>query len=274
LVGGRYRIDALIGGGGFGAVYCATQLNLGRAVAIKFLHPGLFAAEGAHERFCREAQLAQQLKHPNTVRVYDFGRSESGLPFIVWEHLEGQPLDALVAREGAQPPARVVRIASQVLKALMEAHALGIVHRDIKPANLFISNFSGEPDFVKVLDFGVAKTVSEQGPAITSDAMPVGTPSYMAPEQVRTEPVGPATDLYALGLVMAELLCGRAVIQGRSLVDVFMARRRPSHWVCRPRSSTGLAMVVGRATEKALPRLLQLTARCSLIWAPAGAPEH
>jgi hypothetical protein len=255
VVGGRYRIDALIGGGGFGAVYRATQLNLGRAVAIKFLHSGLFAAEGAHERFCREAQLAQQLKHPNTVRVYDFGRTESGLPYIVWEYLEGQSLDGLVAREGAQPPARVVRIASQVLKALMEAHTLGIVHRDIKPANLFVSNFFGEPDFIKVLDFGVAKVVSEQGPAITSGAMPVGTPSYMAPEQVRSEPVGPAADLYALGLVMAELSSGRAVVQGRSLVDVFMAQASAEPLSLPPEVVSGpLAAVIGRATEKATAR--------------------
>jgi hypothetical protein len=253
VVGGRYRIDALIGGGGFGTVFRATQLNLARAVAVKLLHPGLFAAEGALERFCREAELVQQLKHPNTVRVYDFGRTETGLPFIVWEHLEGQPLDALVAREGALSPARVVRITSQVLKALMEAHALGIVHRDIKPANLFVSNFSGEPDFVKVLDFGVAKTLSEQGPGITSGAMPIGTPSYMAPEQVRTEPIGPAADLYALGLVMAELLCGRAVVQGRSVVDVFMAQASPEAIALPHEVEAGpLGAVVRRATEKVI----------------------
>src|SRR5262245_54445721 len=121
-VGGRYTIDAPLGAGGFGTVYRATQLNLGRAVALKILNPVLFSAEGAHERFCREAALAQQLKHPNTVRVFDFGTTDSGLPYIVWELMEGQPLDALIARESRLAPARIARITTQVLKALMEAH--------------------------------------------------------------------------------------------------------------------------------------------------------
>lgn len=120
VVGGRHRIDALLGGG-YGSVYRATQLNLGRVVALELLHPGLFSAEGAHERFCREAELAQQLRHPNTVRLYDFGRTDAGLPYIVWELLEGQPLDQLVAREGRLPVQRVIRIATQVLEALMKA---------------------------------------------------------------------------------------------------------------------------------------------------------
>ena len=251
VVGGRYRIEHAVGGGGFGAVYLATQLNMNRAVALKLLHPGLFSTEGAHERFVREAELAQQLKHPNTVRVYDFGRTDSGLPFIVWEYLEGQPLDALLAREGPQSPARVARIASQVLKALMEAHSLGIVHRDIKPSNLFVSHFSGEPDFVKVLDFGVAKIATQQGPEITTGALPVGTPSYMAPEQVRHEPVSPATDLYALGLVIAEMLVARPIVQGRALVDVFMQQASPLPVALPPEVVGGaFGNVILRATKK------------------------
>jgi len=251
VVGGRYRIEAPIGGGGFGTVYRAMQLNLNRAVALKVLHPGLFAAEGAHDRFIREATLAQQLKHPNTVRVFDFGSTEMGLPYIVWELMEGQPLDALIAREGRLPPARIARIVTQVLKALMEAHGLGIIHRDIKPSNLFVSNFHGEPDFVKVLDFGVAKATVDQGPAITSGALPVGTPSYMAPEQVRSETVSPATDIYAVGLVIAEMITGFPACQGRALVDIFMAQASPEPVPLAPEVLQGpFGQVVWRATQK------------------------
>ncbi|MBK7584372.1 MAG: serine/threonine protein kinase [Myxococcales bacterium] len=253
VVGGRYRIDGMQGGGGFGAVFRATQLNLNRTVALKVLHAGLVVTEGALERFRREAELAQQLKSPNTVRVYDFGTTDHGLPFIVWEFLEGRPLDALIAAEGPMPPARVAHVARQVLKALMEAHAAGIVHRDIKPANLVLTDFPGEPDFVKVLDFGVAKTLDASAAPMTVGASPIGTPSYMSPEQVRNEPVGPAADLYSLGLTMGELLAGRVIVMGRSIVDVFLTHSSaepltlPHEVVASP-----LGGVIQRATQKSL----------------------
>ncbi|MBE7479522.1 MAG: protein kinase [Polyangiaceae bacterium] len=251
VVGGRYRVDAAIGGGGFGAVYRATQLNLNRAVALKVLHPGLVVTDGALARFRREAELAQQLKSPNTVRVYDFGTTDHGLPFIAWEHLEGRPLDTVIAREGPMPPSRVAHVARQILKALMEAHAAGIVHRDIKPANIVLTDFPGEPDFVKVLDFGVAKTLQESGATMTAGATPVGTPSYMSPEQVRNEAIGPGTDLYALGLTMAELLAGRVVVQGRNLMDVFLAHSSAEPLALPPEVLGGpLGGVIQRATQK------------------------
>ena len=250
VVGGRYRIEAAIGGGGYGAVYRATQLNLNRTVALKVLHAGLVVTEGALARFRREAELAQQLKSPNTVRVYDFGTTDHGLPYIVWEHLEGRPLDALSAHEGPMPPARVVHVTRQILKALMEAHSLGIVHRDIKPANLVLTDFPGDPDFVKVLDFGVAKMLHEPGANITG-AAPVGTPSYMSPEQVRNEPVGPAADLYALGLTMAELLSGRVVVTGQNLMEIFLTHSSEAPLPLPPAVIAGpLGAVIQRATQK------------------------
>ncbi len=251
IVDGRYRIESVLGVGGFGAVYRATQLNLGRAVAVKVLHAGLLSTDSTLARFQREAELAQRLKHPNTVRLFDFGRTAHGAPFIVWELLEGTPLDALIRDQGALPPARVARIASQILKSLMEAHQLGIVHRDIKPSNVFVCDFSGEPDFVKVLDFGVAKTLLQDGGAVTGDGQMVGTPSYMAPEQVRGHDVGPSADLYSLGLVMSEMLSGRAVYVGRSVVDVFMAQASPDPPPVPPEVSSGpLGPIVTRATAK------------------------
>jgi serine/threonine-protein kinase len=220
VVAGRFRIEELLGQGGFGAVYRATQLNLDRPVALKMLLPEAVGNEEAFARFRREAELAQKLQHPNTVRLYDFGETDEGLPFIAWELLRGHPLDAVLREDGALPALRVARIASQILKALMEAHALGIVHRDIKPSNIFLCEFSGERDFVKVLDFGIAKNV-RGGKAITMVGSILGTPSYMAPEQLRGAEVSPASDVYALGLVMAEALSGQPAygpVIGASLV--------------------------------------------------------
>ncbi|MBI3201415.1 MAG: serine/threonine protein kinase [Myxococcales bacterium] len=253
IVGGRYRIDAVLGGGGFGAVYRATQLNLNRPVALKVLHAGLVVTEGALERFRHEAELAQQLKSPNTVRVYDFGTTDRGLPFIVWEFLEGRPLDAVVAAEGSMPPARVAHVTRQILKALMEAHATGIVHRDIKPANVVLTDFPGERDFVKVLDFGIAKDTRADSTPMTIGAAPLGTPAYMSPEQVRNEPVGPAADLYALGLTVAELLSGRVVVHGRSLAEVLWAHSSAEPLALPPEVLSGpLGSVVQRATQKSV----------------------
>jgi hypothetical protein len=251
VIGGRYRIDAPIGGGGFGTVFRATQLNLGRPVAVKVLHAALALTESALARFRREAELAQQLTHPNIVRVFDFGQTDQGFPFIVWELLDGVTIDRAIAQQGPMSPGRVVHVASQILKALMEAHTAGIIHRDIKPANVVLCDFTGEPDFVKVLDFGVAKAVGEQGVTMTDGASPVGTPSYMAPEQVRNEPVSPATDVYALGLMMVEMMTGHVVFQGRSVVDVFMAQASadpppiPAAVLSSP-----LGPVIQRATHK------------------------
>ncbi|MCK6533508.1 MAG: serine/threonine protein kinase [Polyangiaceae bacterium] len=253
VVGGRYRIDAVLGGGGFGAVYRATQLNLNRAVALKVLHAGLVVTEGALERFRHEAELAQQLKSPNTVRVYDFGTTERGLPFIVWEFLEGRPLDAVLAAEGPMPPARAAHVTRQILKALMEAHATGIVHRDIKPANVVLTDFPGERDFVKVLDFGIAKDTRGDSAPMTIGASPLGTPAYMSPEQVKNEPVGAGADLYALGLTLAELLSGRVVVQGRSLAEVLWTHSSAEPLALPAEVLSGpLGGVVQRATQKSV----------------------
>jgi len=259
VVAGRYRVEGMIGEGGFGAVFRATQLNLGRTVALKVLQPDLVAHEESLSRFRREAQLAQRLEHPNTVRLFDFGRDEAGLPFIAWEMLKGQPLDALIKEKGGIPAQRVARIASQVLKSLMEAHSLGVVHRDIKPANIFICDFPGEPDFVKVLDFGIAKALHPEAggtmAGLTQIGHAVGTPNYMAPEQVSGGAVGPASDLYALGLVMAEALTGNVVFTGETAIEVCMAQLSPNpvpHAAQVLQSPLG--SVIHRATQKAPER--------------------
>jgi hypothetical protein len=220
IVAGRYRVEGPLGSGGFGTVVRATQFPLGREVAIKVMVSPL--GDGA--RFVQEAQTAQKLEHPNTIRILDFGQLESGLPFIVFELLRGESLAQLIARTGGLPLWAALRITMQVLKSLMEAHAHGIIHRDIKPANLFVTAHSGEPVFVKVLDFGVAKQLggphleqranysAPSAPGLTQADQIIGTPLYMSPEQARGAEVGPGSDLYALGLVLVEMMTGRPVL--------------------------------------------------------------
>jgi serine/threonine protein kinase len=252
VVAGRYRIEELVGRGGFGAVYRATQLNLGRAVALKVLLPELFIGRGS-ERFYREAELAQRLEHPNSVRLYDFGRTDQGIPYIVWEFLRGRSLEQLILSQGPLSATRVARVGAQVLKALMEAHALGIVHRDIKPSNIMLCDFAGESDFVKLLDLGVAKQLSEPSDAraLTEAGHLVGTPSYMAPELVLAGNVTPKTDLYALGLTLADSLAGTQTVQGSSFLEICMRQAAPEP-VALSQSVLGspLAGVIQRAVQK------------------------
>jgi serine/threonine-protein kinase len=250
-VADRYRIEALLGAGGYGAVYAAIQLNLNRRVALKVLHPHVMARPLARERFEREARLAQLLQHPNVVRLFDFGvDAATQQSFIVWEMLEGRSLEAEVSRLGPLDWRRVLRIATQVLKALSEAHGRGIVHRDVKPANLYLCDFAGEPDFVKVLDFGIATFSDAEGARITQEGT-LGTPMYMAPEQVLGEPVDARTDLYALGLVMAEAIAGTPPLSGRSAMEIAMKQLAAEPHELDPRVlATPLCGVIARAVEK------------------------
>jgi Protein kinase domain len=252
IVGGRYRIEALLGQGGFGAVFLATQLNLDRPVALKALLPEALDAEGLG-RFQREAAIVQRLSHPNVVRLLDFGVAASAEPFLVFELLEGQTLEQAIRAGGPMPVARVARVATQILKALMEAHSLGIVHRDIKPANVFLCNFQGEPDFVKLLDFGIAK--GREAGTLTQRGGVIGTPAYMAPEQVNGGDASFATDLYALGLTMEEALTGRPVFAGASLVDIIREHVSPNPVPHAPAAmASPLGPILHRATQKAAER--------------------
>jgi len=221
VVAGRYEICALVGRGGGGVVYRAQQLGIGRDVALKVLPPEHQLHAAAVRRFEREARLVSRLHHPNTVTLYEYNRTPSGLLYIVMEFVEGVPLKEVLAQHGAIPPARAVPILLQALKSLAEAHSHGIVHRDLKPANIMLCNMYGEPDFVKVLDFGVAtalevdETQFEEDVTRTADV--VGTPKYMAPEQFRSQPLTPSSDLYALGCIAFEMLAGYCPFDGETL---------------------------------------------------------
>ncbi|MFT7579960.1 MAG: tRNA A-37 threonylcarbamoyl transferase component Bud32 [Myxococcota bacterium] len=219
VLGGQYRVDTKIGEGGMGTVYRGTQLAIDRAVAIKVLQPRVSAAQRAHveNRFKREALATSRLNHPNTVRVIDSGQAEDGVLYLVLELLEGGTLTQVVTQEGPLSPQRVARLGKQIAKSLSEAHSLGIVHRDLKPDNIFVCDFHGEPDFVKVMDFGIARLVhGDKGVDMTRAGVMVGTPRYIAPEQAMARPAGPAADLYALGVMLYEMLSGQAPFEADS----------------------------------------------------------
>ena len=220
-LGGKYRLDALIGQGGFGAVYRATQHPLGHTVAVKVLTRGeLPGRSTVRGRFMREARTLTRLRDRSAVVLHDFGE-DGGLLYMVQELVGGRTLtDALAAREGFTPR-RIAAIGARVLDALDEAHALGIVHRDIKPENVMIVDERGGREGVRVLDFGIAKLLeADESDGVSTTRAVIGTPAYMAPEQALQREVGPATDLYSLGVVLYHLAVGRAPFTGNSAFEI------------------------------------------------------
>ncbi|MBW2525339.1 MAG: protein kinase, partial [Deltaproteobacteria bacterium] len=207
LPGGHVVLE-LIDVGGMGRVYRAEQRMLGRTVAVKIIHPHLLGDETVEARFITEARAASQLNHPNSVSVIDFGKADVGF-YLVMEYLRGSELAAILRDEGSFEAPRIVEVLGQVLDALEEAHHLGIVHRDLKPENIILQSMRSGGDFVKVIDFGLAKVreAAYEG-RITNPGMVCGTPQYMAPEQARGDPVDIRTDLYACGIVLYEMLTG------------------------------------------------------------------
>ncbi|MBK8943290.1 MAG: serine/threonine protein kinase [Polyangiaceae bacterium] len=251
VIASRYRIESQLGEGGYGAVFVATQLGLERRVALKLLHPEVLVRDRARERFVREAQITQALAHPNIVRLFEFGTSEQGVPFIVTELLEGRSLEQELVSRGPIAPDRVAHITQQILKGLAEAHQRGIVHRDVKPANVFLCDYAGEPDFVKLLDFGIAAAPKEGNAGLTQEGVSLGTPAYMSPEQVLDQPLDGRSDLYSVGLVMAEMLTGRTVFQGSVGMQIALTQIAPNPVPLAPEVVSGpLGPFVVRATQK------------------------
>lgn len=209
-VGGAYTLQELIGVGGMGRVYRAEQMALGRTVAIKVIHPHLLGDEQIVARFYNEARAASRLNHPNSVSIIDFGRTDDGILYLAMEHLDGKDLALVVHEEGPLALTRVCRVLDGVLGALGEAHALGVVHRDLKPENVIMKPLRSGGDLVKVVDFGLATILGgEARTSITSAGMVCGTPDYMPPEQGRGDPVDGRGDVYALGVVLFELITDR-----------------------------------------------------------------
>ena len=221
---GRYRIEALLGTGAMGEVYRAHDPAIDRLVAIKVVRPELVAGSGGEQllgRFRREARAAGRRFHPNIVAIWDFG-DDHGTPFLVMELVEGQSLDQLIKSSGPLAQARSVAIITQVLSALGFAHASGIVHRDIKPSNIMVL----PGDQVKVADFGIARLEASEF-TIVGDLL--GTPAYMAPEQLSGGPIDHRTDLFATGVILFEMLTGVKPFRGKSITEIisFMEKRGP-----------------------------------------------
>jgi serine/threonine-protein kinase len=210
VLGGAYELVGRIGEGGMGAVYEAHHLRLHKRVAVKLMSRAMARHPDALARFHREARIASRLGHPNLVNVLDFGTSEEGEPYLVMEHLEGEDLERRVRRTRTVPLANAARIARQVASALAVVHSKGIVHRDLKPANIFLVQVPGEPDFVKVLDFGVSK-IKAARTKLTDASTVIGTPEYMSPEQASGsgEEIDHRADQWALACIVWEMLSGR-----------------------------------------------------------------
>ena len=215
---GRYKIEKLLGEGGMGAVYQAEHTHMRKRLAVKVLHPEMSRLPEVVARFEREAMAAAHIDHPNVATATDFGKLDDGSFFLVLEFVEGESLRDVIAL-GRLETGRALRILRQIAAALQRAHALGIVHRDLKPENVMLVNREGEHDFVKVLDFGIAKvpvgTLSQSQtplgpsqPVLTQLGMVYGTPEYMAPEQALGQPVDPRADIYSLGVIGYEMLAG------------------------------------------------------------------
>ncbi len=220
-----YRIDSELGSGGMGTVYLSTHMGLEKRMAVKVLSPRAIASPESLARFSREAKVAGKVNHPAMTHVIDYG-VEKGTPYIVMEYVDGVELAEYIERQGPMPARQAVAVMRQIVSLLHVAHALGIVHRDLKPANIKVVQ-AGPGDgqlFVKVLDFGIAKVLGDMAGQLTSEGMMVGTPAYMAPEQISGQPIDGRTDLYAAGLIFHEMLSGERAFKGDTIARILHAQ--------------------------------------------------
>ncbi|MFT4123043.1 MAG: Stk1 family PASTA domain-containing Ser/Thr kinase [Microbacteriaceae bacterium] len=279
VLAGRYRMGGLIGRGGMADVYLGTDIRLGRRVAIKLLHPALAADPAFRSRFRREAQDAARMTHPTIVRIFDAGEetvtdpatgAEAQLPFIVTEYVEGRPLSELVAT-GPMDPHQAVGIIAQVLTALEYSHRAGLLHRDLEPGNIMITG-TGQ---VKVTDFGIARAVSETNATLAETSTIVGSAQYFSPEQARGEAIDARADLYSTGIVLFEMLTGRAPFVGENPVAVayqHVNQQAVLPSLINPHVSPLLDAVVSRAIAKDRYERFQTAAdfRAELLAADEG----
>jgi serine/threonine protein kinase len=251
VLAGRYAVGEPLGEGGWGAVYAATQVDLGRPVALKVLHTSMALSPDGLARFEREARAAAALGHPNIAQVTDFQKNPGEPPFLVMERLHGMTLGAALRAAPRMPAARVAWIAHQVLSALDAAHRAGIVHRDVKPDNVFLVTAPGIDDHVKLLDFGIAKLAGEV--QLTGAGTMLGSPSFMAPEQVKNGLLDPRVDLWAVGATMYLALAGRPPFPAESLHALLFAiceHHPPPLTALDPDLDPRLSAIVLRALEK------------------------
>ncbi len=235
LIGGRFLVEEEIGQGATALIYRARHVTFGRRVAVKLLRPEFLSEEKALRRFLREAVIAARLDHPHIVRVNDFGRTPEGHAYLVMEHLDGPSLFDVLTAEGPLPLRRALRIAVQLAEALRHAHSCGVIHRDIKPENMLLIERYGQPDWVKVLDLGLAKVLDL--PPLSAAGEVFGTPAYLSPEALTgAQQVGAPADVYALGILLHDCLAGSPPFSGdmlavlqqhQAVVPALLSARRP-----------------------------------------------
>ncbi len=281
---GRYQVMEVVGRGAFAIVYRANQVGVGRIVALKVfrLHKSARgdakSAEAALLRFQREARLASSLRHPNTITLYDYDKTDTGVLYMAFEFIDGPTLaEEIKANPEGISPARVIHIARQIAASLEEAHEKGIVHRDMKPGNIMLTRDRKDPDFTKVLDFGIAKLLEDseedpewaadrtdalrvvdvgnpkpEGGDLTGDGKIVGTPRYVPPEQIQGGEVKPAADIYSLGLIMHELLSGVSANPGKTPQEMVEWHLQDRPFRARPGYDPpqGLAAIIRKATRR------------------------
>ncbi len=224
VINDRYKVTEQIGHGGMGKVYKALQSPLDRVVALKVLNGGHDRDPNFYKRFALEASVTAKLTHPNTITLYDYGRTPDGIFFIAMEYLNGRTLSAAMQQDGPLEQARVIHIAQQICRSLREAHALGIIHRDLKPANVILLRQHDDHDFVKVLDFGLVKFFSGDAAdtEITNAGTFMGSPHYIAPEQARNQSPDQRCDIYSLGVLLYHMLTGRVPFTAQAPVDIIL----------------------------------------------------
>ena len=230
LLADRYRVQRSIGEGGMGRVYLAEHERMGRLSAVKVMSAALAATPEAISRFNREAANASRIHQPNVAAIYDFGETADGTLYLAMEYVEGETLSSLLRREGPLAPARAAELTGQIADGLFAAHHLGIVHRDLKPDNVLVTRHLDGREWVKIVDFGIAKQTQKGDQTVTSLGSAIGTPEYMSPEQLAGENLDARTDLYSLGLVLFNMLTGAlphaALTSKQSLVQRLTARPR------------------------------------------------
>ncbi len=262
-VAGRYRIERRLGEGGIGRVYRAIQEPLGRAVALKLLHPELSGRKEMHLRFEREARAASRLAHAGSVMVFDFGQWNH-LLYLVMELVEGTSLDAVIRDESPLSVERVIDLGVQLCDALAAAHAQGLLHRDLKPENVLIARGVDGREVVKVCDYGLAYLIdeSQNTPRLTRDGTVAGTPEFMAPEQVMNRTLDERTDLYALGCVLYEMVSGHAPFEGESSMEILTKQLYDE------------PEPLGKRARRPIPKALERAVGWALEKVPARRPQR
>jgi len=276
ILGGKYRIDRILGAGGMGMVVAATHLQLDERIAIKFLLPEALRNPEAVARFGREAKAAVKIRGEHVARVIDVGTFENGAPYMVMEHLDGRDLSTLLHEQGALSPTDAVDAVLQACEALAEAHMLGIVHRDLKPANLFMVRRPDGTPSVKVLDFGISKlTHAGADHSMTKTSAVMGSPLYMSPEQMTaSRQVDARTDIWAIGVVLYELLTGRVPFSADTLPEICGLILTATPSAVRdyaPGVPDGLQTVVRRCLEKDRERRFANVSELAHALSPFGS---